>query len=161
MLLTHKKPEPGAKAAAPPISLARPRAKKPKAATGSKTDLHNGDEADSPSNDEEQVLWAVGDESDDDDAGDEDEDVDHHQNPLNQRKIGSGSKSNLSRAEPPGEEGVGLIKNLDVDVDNVDLESGRHEARPSVTRRRSVSNSTQDDPFRDDEFGEWKGGRGT
>lgn len=33
---------------------------------------------------EEQALWALGEESDEEDIG-EDEDVDHHQNPVNHR----------------------------------------------------------------------------
>lgn len=154
VLLTHKKPEPGAKANAP-IALARPRGKKAsKATSSSKTDLHD-DDVDSPTNDdEERVLWAVGDVSDDDDAG-EDEDIDHHQHPLNQRKAdGSSSKVGLSQLDMPGEEGVGLMRNLEDGADDDDVR------RLALSRRRSASNSTVQDPFKDDEFGDWTSGNG-
>ncbi len=156
VLLTHKKPEPGAKSAASvPIALARPRGKKPKTATSSKADLHDDDDLDSSAhNDEEAVLWAVGDASDDEEAS-EDEDIDHHQHPLNQRRVDGGSKTTLTKPEMPGEEGAGLMKN--VDTLDEDREDQDHRAS-LVARRRSSSNSTVQDPFRDDEFGDWTSG---
>ncbi|KAF9012395.1 hypothetical protein BDQ17DRAFT_1232351 [Cyathus striatus] len=82
VLLTHKKPEPlnSVKSSA----LPRPR-RTHRSKLRSSTDLEQGEEELDHAG-EDQVLWAVG-EASDDEAGDgEDEDVDHHQHPFNEMR---------------------------------------------------------------------------
>jgi len=81
VLLTHKKPEP---------VTATPRPRRPKSArpqNGNDEELGQG---------EDQVLWAVGDVTDEDDNEGEDEDIDHHQHPLHHHTLPSKLASSSS-----------------------------------------------------------------
>lgn len=79
VLLTHKKPE-GATSKVQPSTLPRRRTK----ASSSKTKLgDDGEEEEEEREGEDQVLWGVGELSDDEG---EDEDIDHHQHPIYQQK---------------------------------------------------------------------------
>ncbi|KAF7376218.1 hypothetical protein MSAN_00036900 [Mycena sanguinolenta] len=119
VLLTHKKPEPGslsARSAAalgsagfPRIEL-RQRGKSRK----SKAKPKGVDDRDDEETivDGEEVLWRIGDASDEEDAEDDDEghdeDVDHHQHPLYKGAAGQ-PNVNRSRNRLHGEEGEGLL----------------------------------------------------
>lgn len=91
----------------------------------------NGVDHDVERDGEEEVLWAVGGESDGEDDG-EDDDVDHHQHPLNQspakdRASGSGQQLPLG-------EGTGLMEEdaeeLDIDRYLVHGEAKQHPMDP-------------------------------
>ncbi|KAJ4467949.1 hypothetical protein C8J55DRAFT_565037 [Lentinula edodes] len=136
VLLTHKKPEPGApmkSGALPSGSLQMPRLRNrsSRKVSGSKPDLEAGDPDDDASvhSGENGALWAVGDVSDDEG---EDEDIDHHQHPLHAHRTVSAARSN-TRLATHGEEGRGLIQdNLDDDV-----ESPHERSRDSQDNGRS------------------------
>ncbi|KAF5393269.1 hypothetical protein D9757_000629 [Collybiopsis confluens] len=117
VLLTHKKPEPGAPVrsatvASGSVALPRLRQRNSKRASSSKTDLEAGnlDGDTSLHSGENEMLWAVGDTSDDDSQG-EDEDIDHHQHPLHAQVEPAGWSSSSARFAAHGEEGRGLIEN--------------------------------------------------
>lgn len=109
VLLTHKKPEPGATPKSSAVMSAsvalRNRRIAAKKANASKivVDEDEEEEVQTPAG-ENDVLWAVGEVSDDDEG--EDEDIDHHQNPRNRA---SHSKT-PERKQHPGDEGVGLME---------------------------------------------------
>lgn len=83
---------------------------------------------------EEEVLWGVGDASDDEEG--QDEDVDHDQHPLYR---GSAALPNGGASEAHGEEGVGLLhEDFDFPVpppvadpfrDNLEGSGDRHAPR--------------------------------
>lgn len=162
VLLTHKKPEPSVKNAIP-LGQTRPRGRARAGKKGGSDE--DADEADALRPVEEgeaenggEVLWAVGNASDDDD----DDDHSIHRNIKSHNAQGGGSGVGvgpggvglgLSGAGVGGEEGVGLIGNHHDD--------DTHEDGDHTPRRRSESSdkSRPQDPFRDnpdgDEFGEW------
>ena len=82
VLLTHKKPEP-IKSRKAQGNNRRQKARNHLAVNGTSGEEGHGlrEEEDLPDS-EEQALWALGEDSDEEDVG-EDEDVDHHQNPMN------------------------------------------------------------------------------
>ncbi|KAJ4483354.1 hypothetical protein J3R30DRAFT_3698167 [Lentinula aciculospora] len=138
VLLTHKKPEPGAPVksatlASGPLPMPRLRNRNSRKASGSKPDLEAGDPDDDASihSGENGALWAVGEVSDDDEG--EDEDIDHHQHPLHAYRTASATRSS-SRLAAHGEEGRGLIE----DNPDDDIESP-HE-RPASNPFRSLEN---------------------
>ncbi|KAJ3840113.1 hypothetical protein F5878DRAFT_580615 [Lentinula raphanica] len=115
VLLTHKKPEPGAplksaNTASGSLPLPRLRNRNSRKASASKTDLEAGDPDDDASihSGENGPLWAVGDVSDDEG---EDEDIDHHQHPLHAHRAMSAARSK-TRLALHGEEGRGLIEDI-------------------------------------------------
>ncbi|KAL0574964.1 hypothetical protein V5O48_007009 [Marasmius crinis-equi] len=144
VLLTHKKPEPGAiKPVTLGVPMSRPRNKKKdgKAAQRDPEVQSEGDRG------EQEVLWTVGDaeEDDDDDDGDheEDEDIDHHQHPLGM-SVDPERRASSSRVATHGEEGRGLMSEEDAEHEH------EHEAiRRSVGKSRSSTSSD------DEEFGQW------
>ncbi|KAF8897042.1 hypothetical protein CPB84DRAFT_1781404 [Gymnopilus junonius] len=104
VLLTHKKPEPvTGKIKSNALPRRRRKARKGKMMGQNGVNGHVGDEEDEEENGhpdaENEVLWGVGDasdEGDDEDDEGEDEDVDHHQHPLHKalptgRIAGTGS----------------------------------------------------------------------
>ncbi len=155
VLLTHKKPEPGSKAlASVPVVSSNPRGRKSKRASTSKVSL-TGDDGDHPQNDdEEQVLWTVGDVSDAEEM--EDEDIDHHQHPLNLQRNPSDAPR-MVKPHVPGEEGVGLMKHSETE----DADRDSDEESNADTQQRLVDTPRQsthsDNPFKDEseEFGAW------
>ncbi|KAK0212748.1 hypothetical protein DFS33DRAFT_1377215 [Desarmillaria ectypa] len=157
VLLTHKKPEPGSKALgspSAPVVSSNPRGRKSKRASTSKVSL-TGDANDHRQNDdEEQVLWTVGDISDAEEM--EDEDIDHHQHPLNLQRNTSDAPR-IVKSHVPGEEGVGLMKNSESEYADRDSD----EEGDADTQRRLVDTAQQsthsDNPFKDEfeEFGAW------
>ncbi|PBK74449.1 hypothetical protein ARMSODRAFT_952094 [Armillaria solidipes] len=155
VLLTHKKPEPGSKAlASAPVVSSNPRGRKSKRASTSKVSL-TGDDGDHPQNDdEEQVLWTVGDVSDAEEM--DDEDIDHHQHPSNLHRNTSDAPR-MAKPHVPGEEGVGLIKHSETE----DADRDSDEESDADTQRRLVDTPRQsthsDNPFKDEseEFGAW------
>lgn len=166
VLLTHKKPEPGAALKTTALPSAAPGAPRQRSKKGKKTSTRKaaGVAADveaSGGSGEREVLWAVGDASeeegdDDDDVEIEDEDIDHHQHPLNANIMGPGGGSSTARVGH-GEEGIGLMT-PGLEHDPEELTTTRHPLPES-------SNPFKDaNPFKDDhddeEFGEWtKAGR--
>ncbi|KAJ7188151.1 hypothetical protein C8R46DRAFT_1053815 [Mycena filopes] len=125
VLLTHKKPEPGPLSARTAAALGsagfprmelRQRGSAVRRGKGTKVGRPKGvdDDEETMVDGEEEVLWGIGDASDDsedesaDDGEGQDEDADHHQHPMYKsaagRPNGSGSRSRLH-----GEEGVGLL----------------------------------------------------
>lgn len=137
ILLTFKKPEPitgKIKSAIPP------RIRRKRKGNKLKSVAKNGkDEDDNLDVDEAQVLWAVGDASDDEDEG-EDEDIDHHQHPLHQDSpktmIAGGSQRRSPRMVS---ERTGLVTPED---EGDDIDGSR---MMDTNRKKSI------DPFRDDE----------
>ncbi|PFH51547.1 hypothetical protein AMATHDRAFT_74896 [Amanita thiersii Skay4041] len=103
VLLTHKKPEPGTDMVVKSATLPRPRRsrKKPTRPNGDVESL----DAEEERTGERDVLWEVG-EASDDELG-EDEDIDHHQHPLQGGLGGVTSRS--------GEETIELIGVSDED----------------------------------------------
>ncbi|KAJ6499221.1 hypothetical protein C8R45DRAFT_822114 [Mycena sanguinolenta] len=119
VLLTHKKPEPGSLSTRSAVALGsagfprlglRQRGKSRKATTKPKG-VDDRDEEETMV-DGEEVLWRIGDASDEDDIEEEDEgqdeDVDHHQHPLYKGAPGQ-PNINRSRSRLHGEEGEGLL----------------------------------------------------
>ena len=131
-------------------SASTPRDRRRRKGDKSKRAAEHGNGEMEEVNDEEQargsendVLWAVGDASDDEDEG-EDEDVDHHQHPLHQdlpkARIAStvgGSQRRSSRRAV--NERTGLVTPEDEGDD------GEGSRMLDTNRKRSM------DPFRDDE----------
>lgn len=179
VLLTHKKPEPVS--ATPPTMLAPPPPGKKRRSRRSKSGQEEVEGG------EQDVLWTVGDDSGDEDAqelgtveyGDGDEDVDHHQNPIEVRykhrgvlsEVGTGQdaargkgKGTVRKVE--GEEGVGLMAPDGEDEDQViDRYQHRltvHGHGPHSSSGSSSGSLTLNDSFRDDvgeeAFGDWEGG---
>lgn len=127
-----------------------------RAGKGTKAVGQNGegdpDEEAEPADGEDQVLWSVGNASDDDDDFEEiegeDEDVDHHQHPLHQelptgRIAGMGAKPT---AAPRGarsviDEHTELVGSESHDSDPLELQ--RRDDADAAKKRRSM------DPFRD------------
>ena len=146
VLLTHKKPEPGAiKPVTLGVPMARPRKKKAKDAKAAQRSDENDIE---PGDGEQEVLWTVGDAEDDDDDGDEeegeDEDIDHHQHPLGS-STDPERRTSMSRVATHGEEGRGLMSE--------DPEHGHEdEEKLRAGGSRSKNRSSSDD---DEEFGQW------
>ncbi|KAJ3802990.1 hypothetical protein GGU11DRAFT_740177 [Lentinula aff. detonsa] len=137
VLLTHKKPEPGAALksatlASGSLPMPRLRNRNSRKASGSKPDLEAGDPDDDASihSGENGPLWAVGDASDDEG---EDEDIDHHQHPLNTHRTVSAARSS-TRLATHGEEGRGLIEDTP-DEDNESSHNERSAFRDSVDVR--------------------------
>jgi magnesium transporter len=145
VLLTHKKPEPGAlpkSAAVPSAGIAmRNRRMARKAAILQAHKAAGGEEDEDGmtprTGDEGEMLWAVGDVSDGDDDDDdmgEDEDIDHHQHPLNRTPS---SKRPEGHPISGGEEGRGLMAQDD--------EHEEHDH--SLTSRRPRSQESPRTPF--------------
>lgn len=147
--MTFKKPEPVAgkiKSASSPRVRRRRKGDKSKRAAGD----GNGDMGEV--NDEEQaqggendVLWAVGDASDDEEE-EEDEDVDHHQHPLHQdlpkaNSVG-GSPSQRRNSRRVVNERTGLVTSEDEGEGADYMDESR---LMDTNRKRSM------DPFRDDD----------
>jgi hypothetical protein len=183
VLLTHKKPEPGAKPASG-IPL-KPGKGKGKNKSRSKPTGEQGEG-------EQDVLWAVGDDSDNEDEhleegrvedGDGDDDVDHHQNPIQNKyrhqsvlpdDKGKGKGKGVVR-KAEGEEGVGLIYERDEEEDEgVHEDPGvmdRYQHQPlggageAGSKTHLSSHLDLRDPFKDEpqgqeeEFGDWEGVR--
>ena len=185
VLLTHKKPEPVGATPATTLAPVPPgKKRKRKTPKSGEEDVEGG---------EQDVLWTVGDDSGDEDAqelgvveyGDGDEDVDHHQNPIELRYKHRGVLSEggivkgvgRGKGKGPvrkgiGEEGVGLIgPDGDEDEDGDEEQvMNRYRHQPAVHVQASRSNSgsssgsssrlTLTDPFRDDvekeAFGAWE-----
>ena len=107
------------------------------------------DEEEQAQGSENDVLWAVGDASDDEDDGEaEDEDVDHHQHPLHQNlpkatmaSTVGGSPSQRRSSRRVVNERTGLVTSED-EGDGGDYMDGSRLM--DLNRKRSM------DPFRDD-----------
>ncbi|KAK0195503.1 hypothetical protein F5146DRAFT_1109694 [Armillaria mellea] len=127
---------------------------KSKRASTSKVSLTGDDGVHPQNDDEEQVLWTVGDVSDAEEM--EDEDIDHHQHPLNIQHNTSDAPR-MAKPHVPGEEGVGLMKNSESE----DVDRDSDEESDADTQRRLVNTPRQsrhsDNPFKDEseEFGAW------
>jgi hypothetical protein len=184
VLLTHKKPEPVSATPATLLAPAPGKKRKRRKPKSGEEDVEGG---------EQDMLWTVGDDSGDEDAqelgvveyGNGDEDVDHHQNPVELRykhrgvlseggvvkDVARGKGKGLMR-KGSGEEGVGLMgEDGDEDGDEEQV-MDRYRHQPSVHGHGSHSNSgsssdsssrlTLTDPFKDDvgkeAFGGWEGG---
>ena len=175
VLLTHKKPEPVSPTPAATLAPVPPgRKRKRKTPKSGEEDMEGG---------EHDALWTVGDDSGDEDAQElgvveyGDEDVDHHQNPIEFRykhrgvlsEGGVRGKGKVPVHKGSGEEGVGLIGpdgDEDGDEEQV-MDRYRHKPAAHVQNSRSNSGSssgsssglTLTDPFRDDvgeeAFGTW------
>ena len=146
VLLTFKKPEPVAgkiKSANSPRDRRRRKGDRSKRAVGDGNGEVNDEEQAQGS--ENDVLWAVGDASDDEDE-DEDEDVDHHQHPLHQDLPKSstvgGSPSQRRSSRRAVNERTGLVASED-EGDGGDYMDGSRLM--DTNRKRSM------DPFRDDD----------
>jgi hypothetical protein len=187
VLLTHKKPEP---VSTPVTTLMQPPPGKKRKRRKTKSGQEDAEEG------EQDVLWTVGDDSGDEDAqelgiveyADEDEDVDHHQNPIELRYkprgvLGRGvmvqdarGKGKGAMRKGGGEEGIGLMGLAGEEDEDGDGEEGEKAQRyhrlrgvhdhgsRSESSYGSSSHLTLNDPFKDDvgedAFGEWEGGRG-
>lgn len=131
VLLTHKKPEPGATPKSAGLVSASMAMRRRMRRKKNKNPENEDEEAGTPrtprtGNGEEEVLWAVGDASDDDDDYEEsDEDIDHHQHPLNKGGNGAMRSRVASSSGPEDGEAAGLMVDSE-DEDNRD-------------RRKSVS----------------------
>ena len=149
VLLTFKKSEPVGKIK----SVSTPRDRRRRKGDKSKRAVGHGNGEMEEVNDEEQargsendVLWAVGDASDDEDEG-EDEDVDHHQHPLHQdlpkaavaSTVGGSQRRSSRRAV---NERTGLVTPEDEGDDGDYVDGSR---MMDTNRKRSM------DPFRDDD----------
>jgi magnesium transporter len=148
VLLTHKKPEPGtvkSGTVSSSVPLARVRKRNVRPASIAKGDHDSDDERpfEEHGNGEEQTLWGVGDTSDDDG---EDEDIDHHQHPLQSQRRNTASRS-TSRFEGHGEEGHGLMNG-----DGVLHDDAENQNQVLQDRERSTKTTFKDD---DEEFGGW------
>jgi len=118
VLLTHKKPEPSSKPVANSLAMQR-RTRTGRKASTSKIDINDPRHVNDDDDDEDEqvigedgALWAVGEGSSDESEG-EDEDIDHHQNPLHAHGTTSqvdNTKKDLTDSESE-EEGVGLMQN--------------------------------------------------
>lgn len=161
VLLTHKKPEPiTGKIKSTALPRRRRKGRKGKSMigqNGSTGHVEEGedDEENGHPDAENEVLWAVGDasdEGDDDDDDDEDEDVDHHQHPLHKtlptgRIEGTGSTATVSPrgARTAVNEQTGLV-GTEANDEILGNSLGRLGSKSDDRRgRRSM------DPFRDEE----------
>ena len=107
VLLTIKKPDPmGGKLRSATLSSARSRNRTPRRAD---TEAQEGVEE---RDDEQDILWRVGDASDDDEG--EDEDIDHHQHPLYSQDVTRKKRIRIANGR---EERVELIS---TDADDID-----------------------------------------
>lgn len=79
VLLTHKKPEPIKSRQG---NKRRQKVRNHLPANGTSGEGHEPTVGDDLPDSEEQALWTLGEDSDEEDMGDDD-DVDHHQNPMN------------------------------------------------------------------------------
>ncbi|THV06095.1 hypothetical protein K435DRAFT_712149 [Dendrothele bispora CBS 962.96] len=153
VLLTHKKPEPGAIKSANPVSaVPLSRVRNRSARKASKTKSADDEDPEDPNDEhagEDQVLWAVGEVSDGEDEG-EDEDIDHHQHPLQAHKTNVAAKS-TSRFEAHGEEGRGLMNADGADHDQDDDPEAQTNDSRQRAQGRSINNGFKDD----EEFGQW------
>lgn len=150
VLLTHKKPEPVA-SKVKSSTASRPKRKPKPTKRANANGISGQDDEESLVLDEDddertigehEALYAVGDASEDDDTG-EDDDIDHHQNPINLSPTGSRRGTIVPRRGPRAgvNEQTGLVEADDGD--------GRDR------RRRSM------DPFGDpdeEEMGEFERG---
>ncbi|KAK2463221.1 hypothetical protein APHAL10511_004876 [Amanita phalloides] len=110
VLLTHEKPEP---VEAKVKSAALPRQRRtinrsPRPGGDLESQVENGDGDEI--NSERDALWELGNVSDDDDQGD-DEDIDHHQHPLYGEV--DGQQKRRTRVSNTGEESIDLIPSND------------------------------------------------
>lgn len=124
VLLTHKKPEPmdgKVKSATPRPRRVKNRPLRPRGDLESQA----GDEGGEDRDNEQDVLWEVGNVSDDDDEG-EDEDIDHHQHPLHSQVGVEGQRNKRTGAGNVGEEDIELVSSK-ADDDLQPLKS-RHSA---------------------------------
>ncbi|KAJ6625563.1 hypothetical protein B0H10DRAFT_1907428 [Mycena sp. CBHHK59/15] len=111
VLLTHKKPEPGplsARSAAALGSAGFPRLQLRQQTRRGKAKKPKNPDADEETmvGAEEEELWGIGNESDDDGGVGDDEDVDHHQHPLYKSAV---EQAKGGGSELHGEERVGLL----------------------------------------------------
>ncbi|CAK5281566.1 unnamed protein product [Mycena citricolor] len=113
VLLTHKKPEPGALSSRSVIALnedgfprIRLRQRGSRKAKAGMLEQSADDDEETMVGGEEQALWDIGDASDDesDDGEGQDEDVDHPQHPLH-----NGPTRHTPKTSSLGEEGVQLL----------------------------------------------------
>ncbi|KIL66271.1 hypothetical protein M378DRAFT_186080 [Amanita muscaria Koide BX008] len=105
VLLTLTKPDPNGKVKSATLPRARRnRSSRPTADAESRGNIEDGD-------DEQDMLWEVGNASDDEDQG-PDEDIDHHQHALYGQDGAKSSKKRV-RIISGSEEGVGLIPTND------------------------------------------------
>ena len=150
VLLTFKKPEPIAgkiKSASTPRVRRRRKGDKSKRAAGhGNGEMGEVNDEEQARGSENEVLWAVGDASDDEDEG-EDEDVDHHQHPLHQdlpkggiaSAVGGSQRRSSRRAV---NERTGLVTSEDEGDDGNYMDGSR---MMDPNRKRSM------DPFIDDD----------
>jgi hypothetical protein len=132
VLLTHKKPEPKSLSSRSTAALgsvgprlelrqrsvsARKGKAKPKG-----VGVDDRDDEETMVDGEEEVLWGVGDASDEEDSGNDgegqDDDVDHHQHPMYK---GAGGQLNGNRSRSRlhgGEEGEGLLPGRDEELED-------------------------------------------
>lgn len=160
VLLTHKKPEPitgKIKSTALPRRRKKGRKGKMNGQNGLNGQASEGDEEENVRPDaENEVLWAVGDASDDGDDDDEeleDEDIDHHQHPLHKTLptghiagTGSTARAPAHGARYNVNEETSLVGSEENDeiLGNRLGEMGSR-GRDDIKARRSM------DPFRDEE----------
>lgn len=148
VLLTFKKSEPVAgkiKSASTPRERRRRKGDKSKGAHGN-GDMEEVIDEEQARGSENDVLWAVGDASDDEGEG-EDEDVDHNQHPLHQdlpkvmiaSTVGGSQRRSLRRTV---NERTGLVTPEDEGDDGDFMDGSR---MIDTNRKRSM------DPFRDDD----------
>ncbi|KAF8633435.1 hypothetical protein AX17_004605 [Amanita inopinata Kibby_2008] len=147
VLLTHKKPEPAGKT----ISATLPRARR---ANNSKS-LRPEDNLESQEgighgaeyrDNEHDVLWGVGNASDDDEHG-EDEDIDHHQHPLHAQAESDRSEQKRRWSNNQGSESTELLGRS----------GGDGDLGPKQDPLRSYVNTVEDDS---EGFGAWHSASG-
>ncbi|KAF8664376.1 hypothetical protein AX16_000747 [Volvariella volvacea WC 439] len=126
VLLTHKKPDP-VSSTNKSIALSRPRRKSKTGSNGkgADVDVEGGEDENAG---EQTVLWTVGEASDDEDDQGEDEDIDHHQNPRNQRSPARPhtyreTQSKVDRREET--QGLFVVDDEDDDADDVNCNSSQ------------------------------------
>ncbi|KAG6820249.1 hypothetical protein H0H93_003413 [Arthromyces matolae] len=174
VLLTHKKPE--LTSSTTPSMPSRP----PPGKGRKHSDAEQGEVASG----EQQVLWTVGEDDENQDGSqakhpahleDEDPDLDHHQNPehaVRERRDVKGKnverppkskgkgKSVSWKVNSKDEEGVGLIGEEEDEEDEDVREHSQQPHGSSSTNRHSTNERAgrrKDDDDDDDDFGEWEG----
>ena len=147
--MTFKKPEPVAgkiKSASSPRDRRRRKGDKSKRAAGDGIgEMEEVIDEEQAQGNENDVLWAVGDASDDEDE-DGDEDEDHHQHPLHQDlpkvAIVGGSSSQRRSSRRAVNERTGLVTSEDEGESGDYMDGSR---LMDMNRKRSM------DPFRDED----------
>ena len=149
VLLTFKKSEPVTgkiKSVSSPRDRRRRKGDRSRAAGHGSGEMGEVNDEEHARGSENEVLWAVGDASDDEDEG-EDEDVDHHQHPLHQDLPKAGIASTVGGSQWRSSrravtERTGLVTPED-EADDGDYTDGSRTM--NTNRKRSM------DPFLDDD----------